>query len=232
MIKRYSISTPIAALRKRYGASLPKKHRPIVNAGVKKLLPILTKGYIDEFKLFNWGIIPADSHDAHIGEKLMNARVETLKAKQPFCDLLANRCLIPADGFYVWKDENETDAPYRAVLPSQSTFSIIGLFHEWGEDDEEFASIVKTFTMITCEGQNQMEQYGQRTPLIIPKNLEKDWLIGKDEDEIIKQAIEYTKSLKFEIYQVSELINNEKNNQIKLVQNEDHTLPGQTLSLF
>ncbi len=232
MIKRYSISTSIAALRKRYNASLPKKYRPIVNAGVKKMLPILTGKSPNEFSLYSWGMIPEESHDSHIGEKLLNARVETIKAKQPFCDILHNRCIIPADGFYVWENGDETDVPSRAILPSRETFSIIGLYTEWGEDDEDFASIVKSFSMITTEAGESLERYNDRTPLIIPKSMEQQWLIGANFDNMISKAIEYTQQRSFEIYKVSEHINNEKNNQIKLIQNDDHTLPGQTLSLF
>ena len=107
MIKRYSIGTPLATLRKRYGAVISKKQKPIFNAGVKKPLPIITRDSRQEFKLFNWGIVPANSHDSKIADKLLNARIETIKAKQPFCDLLNNRCLIPADGFYIWNDKDE-----------------------------------------------------------------------------------------------------------------------------
>ena len=232
MIKRYSIGTSIAALRKRYNAGLPKKYRPIINAGSKKLLPIITKGSLNEFRLFNWGIIPADSHDSHIADKLINARVETISAKQPFCDLLANKCLIPADGFYVWKDNNETEAPNRVILPQQGTFSILGLFHEFGEDDEEFASIIKTFTMITCEAPDSLKPYNDRIPLIIPKELERDWLIGKNDFDLMQAATKFSQEVALEIYPVSEHLNNEKNNQPKLIQSRNHTLPGETLSLF
>ena len=232
MIKRYSIGTSLAALRKRYGAVLPKKYRPVFNAGSKKLLPIITREFRQEFKLFNWGIVPENSHDAKIADKLTNARVETLKAKQPFCDILDNRCLVPADGFYIWKDGDDTKTPHRVTLPQNETFSILGLYHEWGEDDDEFASIVKTFTMITCEASDQILEFEDRLPVIVPRSLENDWLIGKDMDAVIKEATEFTKKINFEIYEVSDLINNEKNNNARLVQNDTHTLPGQTLNLF
>ncbi len=222
----------MAALRKRYNASLPKKYKPIVNAGIKKMLPILTRKSPNEFSLYSWGMIPEDSHDAQIGEKLLNARVETIKAKQPFCNILQNRCIIPADGFYVWDQGDENSTPSRAVLSSRETFSILGLYTEWGEDDENFNSIVKSFSMITTEAGESLAGYNERTPLIIPRSMEQQWLIGANFDSMISKAIEYTKQRGFQIYQVSEHINNEKNNQIKLIQNEDHTLPGQTLSLF
>ncbi len=196
------------------------------------MLPILTRKSPNEFRLYSWGMIPEESHDAQIGEKLLNARVETIKAKQPFCNILQNRCIIPADGFYVWSQGDETHAPSRAVLSTRETFSILGLYTEWGEDDENFNSIVKSFSMITTEAGESLAGYNERTPLIIPRSMEQQWLIGANFDNMISKAIEYTKQRGFEIYKVSEHINNEKNNQIKLIQNEDHTLPGQTLSLF
>ena len=196
------------------------------------MLPILTRKTPKEFNLYSWGMIPEESHDSQIGEKLLNARVETLKAKQPFCDILNNRCLIPADGFYVWQNNDETESPFRAILPSRETFSIIGLYTEWGEDEEEFASIVKSFTMITTEGNQSMNNYSTRMPLLIPRSMEQQWLIGANFDNMISKAIAYSKERSFELYAVSEHINNEKNNQVKFIQNIDHTLPGQTLSLF
>ena len=229
MIKRYSIGTPLATLRKRYNAIIPKKHRPNFNAGVKKALPIITRAARQEFKLFNWGIVPSDSHDSKIADKLLNARLETLKAKQPFCDLLDNRCLVPADGFYIWKENDENNRPHRVVLPHNETFSILGLYHEWGEED---VSIVKTFSIITCQASKKIIKYQDRMPLIIPKHLENDWLIGKDTDDILQEALKFTHSLSLEVYEVSGLINDEKNNNAKFIQNESHTLPGQTLSMF
>ena len=228
MIRRYSIGTPLATLRKRYNAITPKKHRPNYNAGVKKALPIITRDSRQEFKLFNWGIVPSDSHDSKIADKLLNARLETLKVKQPFCDLLNNRCLVPADGFYIWKENDENNRPNRVVLPHNETFSILGLYHEWGED----VSIVKTFATITCDSADKVKKYQDRMPLIIPKHLENDWLIGKNTDSILEEALKFTHSLQFEIYEVSGLINDEKNNNSKFIQNESHTLPGETLNMF
>ena len=231
MIKRYSIGTTLSALRKRYNAVLPKKHRPIFSAGGKKPLPIITRKFRQEFKLFNWGIVPANSHDAKIADKLLNARVETLKVKQPFCDLLNNQCLVPADGFYIWKEEDDNNRPYRVVLPQNETFSMAGLFHEWGEDDEENA-VFKTFALLTCEAKDKIRKYQDRLPLIIPRHLEEDWLDGNKTDEILDEAIHFTQALPFEIFEVSGLVNDEKNNSAKFIQNESHILPGQTLNLF
>ena len=230
MIKRYSIGTPLATLRKRYNAIIPKKHRPNYNAGGKKALPIITRDASQEFKLFNWGIVPSDSNDSKIGDKLLNARLETLKAKQPFCDLLNNRCLVPADAFYIWKDHDENNRPFRVVLPHNETFSILGIFHEWGEEND--VSIIKTFATITCRSPEKIKKYQDRTPLIIPKHLESDWLIGRNTDQVLEEAQKFTLAMNFEIYEVSGLINDEKNNNAKFIQNETHTLPGQTLSMF
>ena len=197
---------------------------------LKKSLPIITREDRQQFSLFNWGIVPSNSNDSKIADKLLNARLETLKVKQPFCDLLDNRCLVPADGFYIWKENDENNRPFRVVLPHNETFSMAGIYHKWGEEENE--AIVKTFSTITCGSSETIKKYQDRMPLIIPKYLENDWLIGKKTDEILEQAKTFTNSLNFGIYEVSGLINDEKNIHGNFIQNETHTLPGDTLSMF
>jgi putative SOS response-associated peptidase YedK len=47
------------------------------------------------------GLIPSWSKDETIGDKLTNARAETISEKASFRKpLQSHRCLIPADGFY------------------------------------------------------------------------------------------------------------------------------------
>ena len=86
--------------------------------------------------------------------------------------------------------------------------------------------------MITCEAPQVLKPYSERIPLIIPKEMERDWLIGRGDFDIMQAATKFTQQVALEIYPVSELLNNEKNNQPKLIQNRAHTLPGETLSLF
>lgn len=53
-----------------------------------------------------WGLIPSWSKDESIGQRMINARSETLSEKPSFKGLFhKHRCLILADGFYEWAEE-------------------------------------------------------------------------------------------------------------------------------
>jgi len=52
---------------------------------------------------FRWGLIPSWSKDPSIGNRMFNARAETIAEKPSFKNAFQKRrCLIPADGFYEW----------------------------------------------------------------------------------------------------------------------------------
>src|SRR4051812_49750707 len=51
-----------------------------------------------------WGLVPSWAKEAKIGDRMINARAETVASKPAYRRALANkRCLIPADGFYEWR---------------------------------------------------------------------------------------------------------------------------------
>jgi len=59
-----------------------------------------------------WGLIPHWAEDPKIGNKLINARAETLLKKPAFKEsFLRRRCLVPADGFYEWKKLGKEKIP-------------------------------------------------------------------------------------------------------------------------
>ena len=86
--------------------------------------------------------------------------------------------------------------------------------------------------MITCQSPESLNLFSGRMPLLIPKELEKDWLSENDGSKLLKLAVQFTQAVLTEVFPVSELLNNERNNQPRLIQSKNHVLPGETLSLF
>ena len=80
---------------------------------------------IDEAQLveLRWGLIPSWAKDESIGARMINARAETLAEKASFKGLLrSKRCMIIADGFFEWKQENGHGYPvYLTVTPVNMT---------------------------------------------------------------------------------------------------------------
>jgi putative SOS response-associated peptidase YedK len=83
------------------------------------------KRYIKEML---WGLIPSWAKDPGIGNRMINARVDTLAEKPAFrAALKKRRCIIPADGFYEWQKLGKVKQPVRIVLKSREPFGFAGL---------------------------------------------------------------------------------------------------------
>lgn len=79
--------------------------------------------------MMRWGLVPFWAKDESIGNKMINARSETITKtifKNSFKD---KRCLVLADGFYEWKNNEKRGPkiPYRFVLKSREPFAFAGL---------------------------------------------------------------------------------------------------------
>ena len=73
---------------------------------------IIETGSGRELQFFQWGLVPSWSKDPTVGQKLINARAETLCEKPSFrTEFQRRRCLLPADGFFEWKGENGNKQP-------------------------------------------------------------------------------------------------------------------------
>jgi putative SOS response-associated peptidase YedK len=60
----------------------------------------------DRFDYFNWGLIPPWAKDPSVGNRMINARVETIAEKPAYAKpFRRRRCLVPADGFYEWRKD-------------------------------------------------------------------------------------------------------------------------------
>jgi putative SOS response-associated peptidase YedK len=137
---------------------------------------------------FRWGLIPSWAKDPSIGNKMINARAETLAEKPSFkTALLRRRCLIPADGFYEWKKEGEGKGakkqPMRIHLKSGEPFALAGLWDEWISPD---GSPLRTCTIITTSPNPLMSPIHNRMPAILRRDDEADWLdmAANDRDDI------------------------------------------------
>ncbi|MFV2039918.1 MAG: SOS response-associated peptidase, partial [Acidimicrobiales bacterium] len=52
---------------------------------------------------FRWGLVPFWAKDIRIGNKMINARAETIATRNAFRKpFQRQRCIIPADSFYEW----------------------------------------------------------------------------------------------------------------------------------
>lgn len=124
--------------------------------------------------LLRWGLVPPWSSDEKIGNKMINARAETIHEKPSFRNpFLKKRCLIPADGFYEWKKIGRNRQPYRITLKEQPLFAMAGIYETWTSPD---GRTVHTCSIITTEPNELMQDIHDRMPVILPREAEALWL--------------------------------------------------------
>ncbi len=127
-----------------------------------------------------WGLVPSWSKDPAIGNRMINARAETILDKPSFKPLLTRRrCLIPADGFYEWKKSSAGSQPYHIRRQDGGLFAFAGLWEEWSSPD---GSPLQTCTIITVEPNELMAPIHNRMPAILERADEKLWLEAASKD--------------------------------------------------
>ena len=123
---------------------------------------------------YRWGLIPSWAKDPSIGNKLFNARAETITEKPSFKNAFRKRrCLIPADGFYEWQKSGNLKKPLRFSLKSGEPFSFAGLHEAWISPEQES---IQTCTIITTESNELIRPIHDRMPVILPKAKEAIWI--------------------------------------------------------
>ncbi|MDO9229802.1 MAG: SOS response-associated peptidase [Syntrophales bacterium] len=123
---------------------------------------------------FRWGLIPSWAKDPSIGNRMFNARAETIAEKPSFREALKKRrCLIVADGFYEWQKIGRIKKPLRFSLKSGEPFGLAGLYETWISPEQK---PVHTCTIITTEPNDLLRPIHNRMPVIVKKELEDFWI--------------------------------------------------------
>ncbi|MDX1747003.1 MAG: SOS response-associated peptidase, partial [Halobacteriales archaeon] len=131
-------------------------------------------GDVREAIMTRWGLIPIWADDRSIGNKLINARSETVHEKSAFRDAFERRrCLIVADGFLEWKKMQGRKQPFHIQLKDGGPFGFAGLWERWRDEDDEW---VISSTILTTRPNDRVEEIHDRMPVIVHSADHELWL--------------------------------------------------------
>lgn len=131
-----------------------------------------------ELTMLRWGLVPFWAKDAAIGNRMINARAETVAEKPAFrAAFKKRRCLIPADGFYEWRKEGSGKTPYYISAADEQPLVFAGLWESW--NDKESDESLQTTTIITTAANDFMEPLHHRMPVILGADTGNAWLAGE-----------------------------------------------------
>ena len=138
-----------------------------------------------------WGLVPSWAKDVSVGNRMFNARVESLAQKAAFRTALARRrCLIPASGYFEWRRLGDQTVGGRTRPVKQayyltpedgSVMAFAGLWEYWRPRDPESGAeaadrAVVSMTIITAPAVGRMTQIHDRMPLVLPASEWAAWL--------------------------------------------------------
>ena len=203
---RYTITVSKDVLEKRFNKDLSDRYEARFNAAPTQVLPVITQGS-NGMSYFFWGQLPERSKNKPVGSKLLYIDTHSLLSKSSGNNLLSSaRCLVPADGFYAWKQVSKKGRiPYRFQLQDERIFGMAGIWEEF-EDDE--GHLVHTFRIIIRNIKDPMQGISSTIPFILEEADEKTWLNEDSSDAELKEILEKPFIEKLRSYTVSPRIEN------------------------
>ncbi len=157
-----------------------------------------------------WGLVPPWARDPSIGNRLINARSETVASKPSFrAAFRSRRCLVPADGFYEWKREGGARHPYCIRFSDHRPFAIAGLWERWRSPAGD---ILDTYTLLTTGPNALVKPLHERMPVIVTPDAYSVWLDPHVNDpETLLPLFEPYPPDGMEARPASRLVNNPRN---------------------
>lgn len=184
----------------------------------QSVLAVINNGRHNKMGYLRWGLIPPFAKDISSGNKMINARSETLLEKPSFRTAYKKkRCLIIADSFYEWKRLDEKKKiPMRIKLKSEELFAMAGLWENWKSPE---GKSIFSCTVITTTPNKLVGDIHDRMPVILRPDDEKIWLDPMINDtQLLEQLMLPLDENLMEVYEVSSLVNSPRNNSIELIQ--------------
>jgi len=159
-----------------------------------------------ELILLRWGLIPGWAKDQSIGNRMINARAESLAEKPAFrAALRRRRCLLAADGFYEWQETGRKKQPYYIRFRDDRPFAFAGLWESWEGPDH---TAIDSCTIITTAAGELIRPIHDRMPVILPPEAYDVWLDPAVENfEKITALLVPFSSREMEVYPVNTLVN-------------------------
>ena len=174
------------------------------------VLAVINDGAERRAGLLRWGLIPSWAKEEAIGNRMINARAETLAEKPSFKRALQKRrCIVVADGFYEWQAAGKRKTPMFIALASRALFGFAGLWETWKAPNGE---VIHSCTIITTTPNALMASIHNRMPVILTRDAENLWLdrTVDDPQKLLPVLVPYPEE-EMTAYEVAPLVNSPRN---------------------
>lgn len=205
-------------------AGVPKGVKPCYNINPADLVVVIVnRDGNRSIERMKWGFIPEGAKDANsiFRYKTYNARGEDVFDKPTWSrSIRERRCLIPANGFYEWKNLETGKTPYYIQDVSRSIFSFAGIYNSWTDLNGVNWGVCSIVTISSDTDDNMLPT---RLPVIVRAEDEEAWLdpTVSDMNTIYRVMRPYSPQ-ELKIYRVSGDIKSSKINKPYLIERSNN----------
>ena len=230
MCGRYTLTTPLEALRHLFDFAESPNFAPRYNIAPTQTVPVVRVGEgRRSLVMMRWGLLPSWAKDMSMAARMINARAETVANKPAFrAAFRARRCLVPADGYFEWQTEGGRRQPYRVTRADGAPMAFAGLWERWkalqdsrGKNPVSAGELIETFTIVTTAAGPSVGNLHDRMPAVIEPDDFETWLSAPaDEAERLHPLLQPTGDA-FTITRVSARVNAVRNDDPECIAPDD-----------
>lgn len=219
MCGRYTLSADANELASYFGLDSVPELTPRFNIAPTQSVPIVRAvvGLGRRLDRVRWGLVPGWAKDLSIGNRLINARAETVADKPAFRSALRQRrCLIPADGFYEWRQVGQHKQPYWIGFEGRPVFAFAGLWEHWEHPGS--GELVESCAIVTTDANPLVSRIHGRMPVILSPVDQAAWVDPQHtEPKALTALLQPHPDTNMIAYPVSRNVNNPRNDEAELL---------------
>lgn len=219
MCGRYTLAGKMVDLEKQFRAKLEGEARgQSYNIAPSQKSPVILNIAPEKLRYETWGLVPFWTKPGEKPRALINTRSDSLLEKPGFRRYIQyKRCLIPASGFFEWKESAAGKQPWYIRLKSRENFAFAGIWEEYANQDGE---LIYTYSIITTGPNRLMSEIHNRMPVILSGEAEELWLKGNQPLQTGNLLVPYPDG-DMVAWPVSKKVNSPANNDASLIERID-----------
>jgi len=224
---RYAFYTPTEAVVRLFGVT--ENHAPDLtpryNIAPTQEVPVVRLSAdggggtqpARELALVRWGLVPFWAKDPSIGNRMINARGESVAEKPAFRAAFSRRrCLVPADGFFEWQKTVTGKQPWYIHARDGQPLAFAGLWEIW--DAKGTQAPLASCTIVTTRANDFMKRLHDRMPVILDEEAREAWLDPETPKPLLKGLLEPLDDERLAAYPVSRKVNSPSNESPELLE--------------
>jgi putative SOS response-associated peptidase YedK len=220
MCGRYAFFSPAEAVRRVFGVASVPPLEARYNVAPTQPVPVLREREPGgrEVVLLHWGLVPSWAKERSIGNRMINARAETLPEKPAYRRAFRDRrCLVLADGWYEWQATASGKQPWFIRGRERQPLGLAGLWEAWR--DPGTGEVLESCTIVTRDAPGRLGSIHHRMPAVIRPEGTGAWLDpGQHDTTMLSRWLGEARETDFDAWPVGRAVNDPRHEGAALVE--------------